>query len=99
MLDTILLILGILWFFITLVFCFVITININDNNVKSGSLIAIKEFIKKLFCERNTFGIILSVITLVIAIPAFLLILITQFLFWICYLMIRIWNLGNMKQK
>lgn len=99
MLEIILGTLGILWVFVTLGFCCAIVFQIDDNNPKTGSLIALKDFVQELFWERNIFGIVLSVIIFIIAIPAMLLVLTVQIFFWIGCLISYIWNLGNKKEQ
>jgi hypothetical protein len=91
-------ILLVLWFIITLWIDFSIIINIENNNYKTGSLIALKDFLVKLFYGKNLFGIVLSIIVLVIAIPAMLLILMVQIIFYIFMGVKYVWELGNKKK-
>ena len=98
MIDIILGLFGIFYILGNLGFCFTITMNIDDENLKTGSLIALKDFIQNLFFGRNIFGIILSIIIFVVAIPAILLVLLVQIIFWIIYLISFVWNLGIKKK-
>lgn len=93
----VLLIIGLLWFSVTLCINCVITSNINEDNYKSGCLIALKDFLIKLFIGKNWFGIILGVIVFIIAIPAMLLILMAQIIIYIGICILFIWKLGNKK--
>ena len=95
MLENILLALGLVWLFVTLEISGAIIINIEEKNYKTGCLIALKEFLVKLFSGKNWFGIILSVIVLIISIPAMLLILIVQILFCALMGIGYVWKLGN----
>ena len=99
MLETILGTFGFLWIFVTLGLIFEITLQIDNNNPQTGILIVLKDFIQELFLERNIFGIVLSVIIFIIAIPAMLILLTVQFFFWIICLMSCVWNLGNKKDN
>lgn len=95
MLEGILFILGL---FTTLGIMVAITINVKEENYKIGYLIALKDFLIKLFSGKNWFGIVLSVIVLIISIPAMLLILMVQILFSILMGMGYVWTLGKKKQ-
>ena len=75
MLESVLIVLGLLWLFATLGISGVITMNVKEENYKTGCLIALKDFLIKLFNGKNWFGIVLSIIVLIISIPAMLLIL------------------------
>lgn len=99
MLGTILGIFVFLWILVTLGLIFEITLQIDNNNLETGILIVLKGFIQELFLERNIFGIVLSVIIFIIAIPAMLIVLTVQFSFWIICLMNYVWNLGNKKRQ
>lgn len=95
MLESILLVLGL---FITLGIIGAIIINVKEENYKIGYLIALKDFLIKLFSGKNWFGIVLSVIVLIISIPAMLLILMVQILFSILMGMGYVWTLGKKNQ-
>ena len=70
-----------------------------DDNFKTGALIGIKEFFDELFYNRNIFGIFISSIFLVLVIPAIILVLGTQIIFWIGMILGYIYNLGNRKDR
>ena len=100
-----LLILCVLWILSNIYVLSIIKYDIDDKNLKFGSLLSLKVFIKTLFKERNIFGIVLSMVVFIISIPAMFFILILQISFWVIYLIIciwnlinYIWNLGNKKQ-
>lgn len=97
MLESILSIFGLLWLFVTLGISGAITMNIKEENYKTGCLIALKEFLIKLFSGKNCFGVVLSIIVLIISIPAMLLILMVQTLFYVLMGIGYIWRLGNKK--
>lgn len=97
MTEAILLILGLLWLFITLGLSCAITMNIKDDNYKSGCLESLKEYIEELFIGRNLFGFLLSIIIFIIAIPTILLIVLMQLLIWITCGMVYVWKLGYRK--
>lgn len=94
MLEGILFILGL---FTTLGIMVAITINVKEENYKIGYLIALKDFLIKLFSGKNWFGIVLSIIVLIISIPAMLLISLVQILFYVLMGMGYIWRLGKNK--
>ena len=97
MLENILLFFGIMWLFLTLYIVGIIITNAKDENYKTICLSTLKEFLIKLFSGKNWFGIILSVIVLIISIPAMLLILIVQILFYVSMGIGYVWRLGNKK--
>ena len=94
MLESILLVLGL---FATLGIAGAITMNVKEENYKTVCLIALKDFLIKLFSEKNWFGVVLSIIVLIISIPAMLLILMVQTLFYVLMGIAYIWRLGNKK--
>lgn len=97
MLEVVLLTLGLLWLFVTLGLSCAIIMHIENDNYKNGCLISLKDFAEELFWKRNLFGIIISVIVFIIAIPAMLLIIMVQVLFWIGYAIGLVWRLGDKK--
>lgn len=97
MLESVLLILGLLWLFATLGLSCAIIMHVENDNYKNCCLISLKDFLEELFYERNCFGIIISVIVFIIAIPAMLLIIMVQVLFWIGYAIGLVWRLGDKK--
>ena len=66
---------------------------------KTGSLVALKEFIEELFYDRNCFGMLLSSVVLILSVPAILIVIATQTIFWIGMALGYIYNLGNKKDK
>ena len=84
-----------------IVFNFIVMLGIasqvDDNNTKMGGLIAIKEFIEELFYDKNYFGILLSAVVFILVIPAMIIIVATQIIFWIGMILGYIYNLGNKK--
>ena len=69
------------------------TINYIDKTI----ITALIEFIKELFTGRNMFGIVLSLLTLIIAIPAMLVVLAGELVIYIRMGITHIWQLGNKK--
>ena len=70
-----------------------------DNDFKTVALIGIKEFVGELFYNRNIFGIFLSSMFLILVIPAIVLVLAVQIVFWIVMILGYIYNLGNKKDR
>ena len=99
MLEGVLLALGLLWLFVTLGLSCAIIMHVENDNYKNGCLISLKDFTEELFLERNLFGIILSIVIFIIAIPAMLLIIMIQVLFWIGYAIGWLWRLGDKKDQ
>lgn len=66
-----------------------------DNERNKMITTALYNYIKKLFVDRNLFGIILGAIIFVFGIPAFLIIILIQLVILFCRLLVIIWNLGN----
>ena len=97
MLDSVLMVLVLLWLFATLGISGAITMNVKEENYKTGCLIALKDFLIKLFNGKNWFGIVLSIIVLIISIPAMLLILMVQILFYVLIGIRYVWKLGKKK--
>lgn len=81
---------------------FIIAIQIGDKADKDRNkniTTALWNYIKELFYGRNCFGVILSSIVFIIGIPAFLLIILIQLFVSFIRCVIKIWYLGNKKQK
>ena len=97
MLDVIITILIIFYIAFNLIVTLEIASQVDDNNTKMGGLIAIKEFIEELFYDRNCFGMLLSAVVLILLVPAILMVIATQIIFWIGMALGYIYNLGNKK--
>lgn len=95
MLEDILLLLALLWFFTTFGIAGMIITNVEENNYKIEYLIALKKFLIKLFSGRNWFGIIMSIFVLIISIPAILIVLMLQILLYFLMEIRYIWCLGD----
>ena len=78
---------------------FSIALEVEEDNVKCCVLIGIKEFISKLFYNKNLFGIILNLLIIIMSAPAIILILIVQVFIWIYGVFVYIYNLGNKKTR
>ena len=68
-----------------------------DDDFKTGALMGIKEFVCELFYDRNCFGMLLSAVVLILLVPAILMVIATQIIFWIGMALGYIYNLGNKK--
>ena len=68
-----------------------------QSGVINGILFEIKEFIEELFYDRNYFGMLLSAVVLILLVPAILMVIATQIIFWIGMALGYIYNLGNKK--
>ena len=99
MFEIIIIVLSIIYLVLNLFVSFGILLQVDDDNSKTGALIGIKEFFDELFYNRNIFGIFISSIFLVLVIPAIILVLGTQIIFWIGMILGYIYNLGNRKDR
>ena len=97
MLEAIITIIIIFYIVFNFIVMLVIASQVDDNNTKMGGLIAIKEFIEELFYDRNCFGMLLSAVVLILSVPAILIVIATQIIFWIGMALGYIYNLGNKK--
>ena len=97
MLDVIITILIIFYIAFNLIVTLEIASQVDDNNTKMGGLIVIREFIEELFYDRNCFGMLLSAVVLILLVPAILMVIATQIIFWIGMALGYIYNLGNKK--
>ena len=97
MLEAIITILIMFYIIFNLIVMLGIASQANDNDTKTGSLVALKEFIEELFYDRNYFGILLSAVVFILVIPAMIIIVATQIIFWIGMILGYIYNLGNKK--
>lgn len=95
--ENVLVILFIIWIFISMFIAIRIAINIDDESCMI--IIGIKDYIYNLFIDKNLFGIILSIIMLIISIPALFLILILQLIEWLFEFLLWVWKLGNKSQE
>lgn len=89
--------LGVIWIVITYLFAGMFAMSIEESDCKNKWVLSIKELICELFSNRNIFGFILSIIVLVIILPAILIILITQVLSWLLMLFGLLWKFGDTK--
>ena len=97
MLDVIITILIIFYIAFNLIVTLEIASQVDDNNTKMGGLMAIKEFVEELFYDRNCCGMLLSAVVLILLVPAILMVIATQIIFWIGMALGYIYNLGNKK--
>ena len=90
----------VIWLFTSMFLAGWMVVNVDGENLnaKTGSITVIKEFIEKSFRGRNCFGIVLSMITFIVTIPAILMILMTQVVLWFGCIVSYIWKLGNKKE-
>ena len=98
MFEIIIIVLCTIYFVLNLFALFGILLQ-EDDNFKTGALIGIKEFFDELFYNRNIFGIFLSLMFLILVIPAIILVLGTQVVVWIGMFLGYIYNLGNKKDR
>lgn len=97
MLEAILEIFMILEIFITLGLFLYICINIGETDKKRKTFVlsSLIKFLKKLFLNKNWFGITLGLVIFFLAIPAILLVLLGEILMWLIVLGAMLWDLGN----
>ena len=99
MFEIIITILSVLYLIINICVMLVISFQIDDDNIKTASLVALKEFIEELFYGRNYFGILLSAVVFILVIPAMIIIVVSQIIIWIGMILGFIYNLGNKKDR
>lgn len=80
-----------------ILFTITMTLKITADSEGKTILVALKEYIAKLFTNKNVFGIILSSLLMVLLIPTFVMYLLMLILECIINLFIIIWNLGVKK--
>lgn len=80
-----------------ILFTITMTLKIAADSEGKTILVALKEYITKLFTNKNVFGIILSSLLMVLLIPTFVMYLLMLILECIINLFIMIWNLGVKK--
>ena len=99
MLEAIITIIIIFYIVFNFIVMLVIASQVDDNNTKMGGLIATKEFIEELFYDRNCFGMLLSAVVLILLVPAILMVIATQIIFWFGMALVYIYNSGNKKHR
>ena len=97
MFETIIAVLSVLYLILNICVLLGISFQIDNDNIKTGGLVALKEFIDELFYDRNYFGILLSAVVFILVLPAMIMIVATQIIFWIGMILGYIYNLGNKK--
>lgn len=90
--EFLLVILFIFEFFFTIGFSLYVAKLTNDEN---SILSMLKKIMVFLFCGKNIFGIIMSIVVFVVAIPSFILLILTEIVIRIGYVFIDIWELGK----
>ena len=101
MLETISCVFFIVEIFITLGFSLYIVAKADklDSNRNSFMLVALWDSIKKLFVNKNWFGIILGVIIFILVFPAIIFLFLFEVIIWLIVLVTMIWDLGNKKER
>ena len=99
MFEVIIVVLSVLYLILNICVSFGISFQMDNDNIKTSGLVALKEFIEELFYDRNYFGILLSAVVFILVIPAMIMIFVTQIILWICMILGYIYNLGNKKDK
>lgn len=73
-----------------------IGVRVDENaDARTSVMMVIKNFVKELFSDKNWFGIVLSSIVLIIAMPALLFVFFIQVVYWLIILVMIIWSLGS----
>ena len=89
----------VVWLFLNMMLALYIGARVDENtDARISVMIAIKNFVQELFSDKNWFGIVLSSIVLIIAMPAFLVVFLTQVVIWLIVLVMIIWSLGSKKE-
>ena len=91
-LEFLLVVLFIFELFFTIGFSLYVTKLTNDEN---SILSMLKKIMTFLFCGKNIFGIIMSIVVFIVAIPSFILLILTEIVIRIGYVFINIWELGK----
>ena len=99
MFEVIIAVLSVLYLILNICVLLGISFQIDNDNIKTGGLVALKEFIEELFYDRNYFGILLSVVIFILVIPAMIMIVATQIIFWIGMILGYMYDLGDKKDK
>lgn len=63
----------------------------------SDIMFQVVKFVKKLFTNKNWFGIILGIPVVILIIPTALFCLVAEIIMFLCYFVSAIWELGNKK--
>lgn len=93
MIETICTTVSLIWFVGSLIFVVIFgMIAEQDNTTIVESL---KGLTIKLFCDKNWFGIFLSIIVCIILIPSYIFALIVKVICMFCNLLLHIWRLGE----
>ena len=98
MFEIIIAVLSTIWIVINIFVAIFMVIQTDDNDTKISYLNVIREFIDELFYDRNCFGILLSVAIFILLLPAIVINIVTQIIFWIGMALGYIYNLGNKKK-
>ena len=94
--EMILTIILVMWLFLNIMLALYISIRVDENaDARTSVMIAIKNFVQELFSDKNWFGIVLSSIVLIIAMPALLFVFLVQVFYWLIVLVMIIWSLGS----
>lgn len=83
------------WFNICIMLDVVIKSETKYKSEHNFILYSLWNWIKDLFKEKNWFGIMLSIVVLVLIIPAILILLFYEIVMWLFYGISLIWKLGN----
>ena len=98
MFEIIIEVLSTIWIVINIFVAILMDIQTDDNDTKISYLNVIREFIDELFYDRNCFGILLSVAIFILLLPAIVINIVMQIIFWIGMALEYIYNLGNKKK-
>ena len=90
--EFLLVILFVFEFFFTIGFSSYVAKLTNDEN---SILSMLKKIMVFLFHGKNIFGIIMSIVVFIVAIPSFILLILTEIVIRIGYVFIDIWELGK----
>ena len=90
----------VVWLFLSIMLALYIGVRVDENaDARISVMIAIKNFVQELFSDKNWFGIVLSSIILIIAMPALLLVFLIQVVNWLIVLVMIIWSLGSKEEE
>lgn len=95
-LEIILIPLGVIWIAITYLVAGAVALGAEDYEYNINKwILTIRDLVCELFSGKNLFGIILSIVLLIIFTPSLLIILIVQIFGWLFEFLEWLWILGN----
>lgn len=96
MIESILIIFFLTWFSGSIIFLLIFSTIAEQNN--NTTLQALKDLTIELFCDKNWFGILLSLLVCIVLVPSYVFSVITEIM-CVCYnVLLYIWKLGEKRR-